>query len=315
MGDAVSPGVGRITEYQRIEKLGEGTYGVVYKAKVRRNGNIVALKRIRLDTEEDGVPATALREISILKELRHQNIVELLDVIMEEDRLYMVFEFCSEDLKHFIDGHRFSGINKVTIKTLSYQILLALSYCHSRRILHRDLKPQNILLDTESRPGLVVLKIADFGLARTHGVPLRVYTHEVVTLWYRAPEILLGAKQYWVGIDVWSIGCIISELFTCSPLFRGDSEIGQLFQIFQTLTTPTEVTWPGLSELPAYAPQFPSWTKDTLNEQTHNLIPEKALSLIRRCLVYNPESRISCFDALSHIFFDDLNKELFAAPD
>ncbi|XP_075758045.1 cyclin-dependent kinase 2 isoform X2 [Pelodiscus sinensis] len=193
--------------FQKVEKIGEGTYGVVYKAKNKATGEVVALKKIRLDTETEGVPSTAIREISLLKELNHTNIVKLLDVIHTENKLYLVFEFLHQDLKKFMDSSSVSGIPLPLIKSYLFQLLQGLAFCHSHRVLHRDLKPQNLLINAEG-----AIKLADFGLARAFGVPVRTYTHEVVTLWYRAPEILLGCKYYSTAVDIWSLGCIFAEM-------------------------------------------------------------------------------------------------------
>ncbi|XP_064419271.1 cyclin-dependent kinase 2-like isoform X5 [Latimeria chalumnae] len=216
--------------FRKVEKIGEGTYGVVYKAVNKLTGDMVALKKIRLDAETEGVPSTAIREISLVKELNHPNIVELLDVIHREKKLYLVFEFLSQDLKKYMDSS------------------------------NRDLKPQNLLINE-----IGDIKLADFGLARAFGVPLRTYTHEVVTLWYRAPEILLGCKYYSTAVDIWSIGCIFAEMITGRPLFPGDSEIDQLFRIFRTLGTPNESVWPGVTHLPDYKANFPQWCKQDVN--------------------------------------------------
>ena len=212
-----------------MDTIGEGTYGVVYKARVRSTGEILALKRIRLEQEEEGVPSTAIREISLLKELRHENIVKLVDVVHLEKKLYLVFEYLDLDLKKHMDSSPHISNDRMVIKGYVYQMCAGIAFCHSHRVLHRDLKPQNLLIDTETNS----LKLADFGLARAFAIPLRAYTHEVVTLWYRAPEILLGAKQYSTPVDVWSIGCIFAEMINQSPLFPGDSEIDQLFKIFR----------------------------------------------------------------------------------
>ncbi|NP_001230956.1 cyclin-dependent kinase 2 [Cricetulus griseus] len=193
--------------FQKVEKIGEGTYGVVYKAKNKLTGEVVALKKIRLDTETEGVPSTAIREISLLKELNHPNIVKLLDVIHTENKLYLVFEFLHQDLKKFMDASAVTGIPLPLIKSYLFQLLQGLAFCHSHRVLHRDLKPQNLLINAEGS-----IKLADFGLARAFGVPVRTYTHEVVTLWYRAPEILLGCKYYSTAVDIWSLGCIFAEM-------------------------------------------------------------------------------------------------------
>jgi cyclin-dependent kinase 1 len=292
-------------DYQRIEKLGEGTYGVVYKCKNRKTGEFVALKKIRIENEEEGVPPTALREISILKELTmHPNIVGLRDVLMPEGKLYLVFDYLSMDLKKYIDSYEKTKFLELkTVKSLTHQLLRGMLYCHQRRVLHRDLKPQNLLIDQRG-----MLKIADFGLARAFGVPVRAYTHEVVTLWYRAPEVLLGSARYSCPVDLWSVGCIMAELATKKPLFQGDSEIDQLFRIFRILRTPTEELWPGVSELPDYKATFPKWTEFNLEAQVTRL-PSDGMDLLKKLLTYSPSARVSAKAAISHPFFDNLDPD------
>uniref|UniRef100_A0A915A5Y6 Protein kinase domain-containing protein n=1 Tax=Parascaris univalens TaxID=6257 RepID=A0A915A5Y6_PARUN len=246
------------------------TYGVVYKSKNKKTGQTVAMKKIRLEDENEGVPATTLREMSFLQELKHPNIVRL---ILSQQKSFL------------------------------YQICEALCYCHQRGILHRDLKPQNLLVNSEG-----VVKLADFGLARAVRIPLRVYTHEIVTLWYRAPELLLGCQQYSMAIDIWSLGCIFAEMATKKPLFQGDSEIDQIFRIFRIMTTPTEKTWEGISQLPDYNPAFPIWRVDTLASILNGCMSHKAVNLLRRMLVYNPAKRISAVEVLTDSYFDDLDK-------
>lgn len=192
-----------------MEKIGEGTYGVVYRARDANTGGMVALKRIRLDTEVDGVPSTTIREISLLKELDHLNIVKLLDIIHTENKLFLVFEYLNQDLKKYMEMYQIkNGLPLPLVKSYLFQMLQGISYCHTHRILHRDLKPQNLLLSADG-----LIKLADFGLARAFGVPVRTFTHEVVTLWYRAPEILLGCKYYMTEVDIWSIAAIFSVIF------------------------------------------------------------------------------------------------------
>uniref|UniRef100_H2NUS1 cyclin-dependent kinase n=2 Tax=Pongo abelii TaxID=9601 RepID=H2NUS1_PONAB len=283
--------------FQKVEKIGEGTYGVVYKAKNRETGQLVALKKIRLDLEMEGVPSTAIREISLLKELKHPNIVRLLDVVHNERKLYLVFEFLSQDLKKYMDSTPGSELPLHLIKSYLFQLLQGVSFCHSHRVIHRDLKPQNLLINE-----LGAIKLADFGLARAFGVPLRTYTHEVVTLWYRAPEILLGSKFYTTAVDIWSIGCIFAEMVTRKALFPGDSEIDQLFRIFRMLGTPSEDTWPGVTQLPDYKGSFPKWTRKELEEIVPNLEPE-GRDLLMQLLQYDPCQRITAKTALAHPYF------------
>jgi len=292
------PGMER---YKKLEKIGEGTYGVVYKAKDQQTNKFVALKKIRLEVEDQGVPSTAIREISLLKELRHPNIVNLEDVIHRDQKLYLVFEFLDNDLRRYMD--RVGGkMNKLLVKSYLFQLLQGMCYCHSHRVLHRDLKPQNLLIDQKGG-----LKIADFGLARAFCVPIRAFTHEVVTLWYRAPEILLGGKLYSTPVDMWSIGCIFAEMATHVPLFPGDSEIDQLFQIFRALGTPNETTWPGVSSFKDYKSTFPQWPGGPLTR----LLPDMdqlGLDLLSKMLIYEPNKRISAREAMRHPYFADLLK-------
>nr|AIW39761.1 putative cell division control protein 2-like protein 2 [Saccharum spontaneum] len=248
----------------QTEKIGEGTYGVVYKGTNRHTNETIALKKIRLEQEDEGVPSTAIREISLLKEMQHRNIVRLQDSYL-------------------------------------YQILRGIAYCHSHRVLHRDLKPQNLLLDRRNN----ILKLADFGLARAFGIPVRTFTHEVVTLWYRAPEILLGARHYSTPVDVWSVGCIFAEMVNQKPLFPGDSEIDELFKIFRILGTPTEETWPGVASLPDYKSTFPKWPSVDLATVVPTLEPA-GIDLLSKMLRLDPSKRINARAALEHEYFRDL---------
>ena len=233
----------KLDRYIKEEKLGEGTYGVVYKCKDKQTSNYVALKKVRLENEDEGIPSTSIREISILKQMHHPNIVNLIDLIHGEKRLFLVFEYLNYDLKKFLDLNG-APLKPELVKSYLYQLLLAIKYCHSRRILHRDLKPQNLLLDTNG-----IIKVGDFGLARAFGIPIKTLTHEILTLWYRAPEILLGQKEYSTPVDIWSIGLIFYEMAHRKPLFTGDCEIDQIFKIFQIFGTPNENTWPGVTKL------------------------------------------------------------------
>ncbi len=282
--------------YQKLGKLGEGTYGVVFKAREQATNVLVAIKKIRLDSEEDGVPCTAIREIALLKQMKHRNVVRLLDVISEHRRIFLVFEYLEFDLKKYMQGLR-SPMQTMVIKSFLYQLLCALAYCHARRIIHRDIKPQNLLLDERG-----TLKVADFGLGRTLELPYASFTREVVTLWYRAPEILLGQPDYSFPVDIWATGCVLAEMALGSPLFPGDAEIDQLFKMFQALGTPSEKTWPGISKLRDYkAATFPCWGPGKLKTMVTNLDPA-GMDLLGRMLVLDPARRVSARAALSHVF-------------
>lgn len=290
----------RLTRFVRTETLGEGTYGVVFKARDSKTGDVVALKKIKLELEDEGVPSTALREISVLKTLRHPNIVRLLDVEHGENRLYLAFEFVDQDLKKHLDVTRKKPLDTRLVASFVMQLLRGIDYCHSHGVIHRDLKPGNILIDKAGN-----LKIADFGLARAFAVPIKAYTHEVITLWYRAPEILLGSRQYSLGVDMWSVGCIFAELIRRRPLWAGDAEIDMIFKIFQLLGTPTEQTWPGVSSLPDFNNAFPRWPRQLLTKKCPALDPA-GLDLLKLMLTFNPATRISARKALKHPYFDML---------
>lgn len=287
--------------FERFEKIGEGSYGIVYKARSRSRDEIVALKKIRLDNESDGVPSTAIREIALLKELNHPNVVHLIDVIICDKSLFLVFEYLTQDLKKLLDQQPEStGLPSNLVKSYMWQMLQGIAHCHAHRVLHRDLKPQNLLIDAAGN-----IKLADFGLARSLSLPVRTYTHEVVTLWYRAPEILLGSPLYGPSVDIWSIGCIFVEMTTKKALFPGDSEIDQLFRIFRTLGTPNETIWRGVAKLPDYKCTFPQWPKQRSSD-LERLMDADGLDLLDKLLTYDPMERTSARMALTHRYFKDI---------
>ncbi|XP_051468163.1 cyclin-dependent kinase 14 isoform X4 [Apus apus] len=221
-----SPKFGKADSYEKLEKLGEGSYATVYKGKSKVNGKLVALKVIRLQ-EEEGTPFTAIREASLLKGLKHANIVLLHDIIHTKETLTLVFEYVHTDLCQYMDKNP-GGLHPENVKLFLFQLLRGLSYIHQRYILHRDLKPQNLLISDTGE-----LKLADFGLARAKSVPSHTYSNEVVTLWYRPPDVLLGSTEYSTCLDMWGVGCIFVEMIQGVAAFPGMKDIqDQLDRIF-----------------------------------------------------------------------------------
>ncbi|KAI0145405.1 cyclin-dependent protein kinase [Xylariaceae sp. FL1272] len=292
------------TSFQQLEKLGEGTYATVFKGRNRQTGELVALKEIQLDSEE-GTPSTAIREISLLKELKHENIVGLHDVVHTENKLMLVFEYMDGDLKKYMDTHGDRGaLDPITINRFMYQLIKGIEYCHSERVLHRDLKPQNLLISSQNN----TLKLGDFGLARAFGIPVNTFSNEVVTLWYRAPDVLLGSRTYSTSIDIWSAGCIMAEMYTGRPLFPGTTNEDQIIRIFRIMGTPTERTWPNISQLPEYKPSMQHYATQDLRVILPQIDP-LGIDLLSRMLVLRPEHRISAKEALNHAWFEKLREE------
>ncbi|KAK6245982.1 hypothetical protein SCA6_009072 [Theobroma cacao] len=313
--------------FEKLEKVGEGTYGKVYRARERATGKIVALKKTRLHEDDEGVPPTTLREVSILRMLsRDPHVVRLMDVKQGQNKegktvLYLVFEYMDTDLKKYIRSFRQSGdqipVNTVKVSPISVSpfILFFLSFFVLDWVedasmlteldvptLQRDLKPHNLLMDRKT----MTLKIADLGLARAFTLPIKKYTHEILTLWYRAPEVLLGATHYSTAVDMWSVACIFAELVTKQALFPGDSELQQLLHIFRLLGTPNEQVWPGVSLLPNWH-DYPQWSPQGLSSAVPNL-DDDGLHLLSQMLQYDPSKRISAKKAMEHPYFADLDK-------
>ncbi|RMY67589.1 hypothetical protein D0863_07700 [Hortaea werneckii] len=294
------------SSFQQLEKLGEGTYATVFKGRNGQTGAFVALKEIHLDSEE-GTPSTAIREISLMKELKHENIVSLYDVIHTENKLMLVFEYMDKDLKKYMDSHPSTAggprgaLDSPTIKSFMWQLLRGIAFCHENRVLHRDLKPQNLLINNQGQ-----LKLADFGLARAFGIPVNTFSNEVVTLWYRAPDVLLGSRTYNTSIDIWSAGCIMAEMFTGRPLFPGTTNEDQLLKIFRLMGTPSERSWPGISTFPEYKTSWPVYA----TQELRNLLPQVdglGLQLLGQMLQVRPEMRCSAQQALAHPWFAEFN--------
>ncbi|XP_048408870.1 cyclin-dependent kinase 18-like isoform X2 [Stegostoma tigrinum] len=301
-------GFGKLETYVKLDKLGEGTYATVFKGRSKLTENLVALKEIRLEHEE-GAPCTAIREVSLLKNLKHANIVTLHDIIHTDRSLTLVFEYLDSDLKQYMDicGNIMSMHN---VKIFMFQLLRGLAYCHKRKVLHRDLKPQNLLINERGE-----LKLADFGLARAKSVPTKTYSNEVVTLWYRPPDVLMGSTEYSTQIDMWGVGCILYEMAAGRPLFPGSTVKEELHLIFRLLGTPGEDTWPGITsneEFKAY--NFPYYRQQPMIHHVPRLDAE-GLDLFANLLLYEAKKRISAEDALQHLYFKNLGERVHFLPD
>ncbi len=222
-------GCRNVENYEWLNRIEEGTYGVVYRAKDKRTEQIVALKKLKMEKEKEGFPITSLREINMLLKAKHPNIVHVREIVVGSnmDKIYIVMDYVEHDLKSLMETMK-QPFLEGEVKTLTVQLLRAVHHLHDNWILHRDLKASNLLLSHKG-----ILKVGDFGLAREYGSPLKPYTPVVVTLWYRAPELLLGVKEYSTAVDMWSVGCIFAEFLLHKPLFQGKSEIDQLNQIFK----------------------------------------------------------------------------------
>ncbi|CAD7957776.1 unnamed protein product [Amoebophrya sp. A120] len=312
--------------YQRLDKLGEGTFGTVYKAQDLQTKEFVALKRIAFSSEDDeGIPSTALREVCFLHEVaNHENIIKLKDVHSDVKSnggfLHLVFEFMDADLRQFMKSQSAPKMCGEPLKRVGKMMLDGLAHLHKHRIIHRDIKPQNVLISWDMQN----VKIADFGLARAFSAPVRNYTHEVVTLWYRAPEILLGEKKYTVSIDLWSFGCVFGELANDgAPVFVGDSEIGTIFQIFRVIGSPAFCEWTGVTQLPYFSPEYPKFVAKPVEEwlsarpNTPAVAPEDLpllYDLLQQIFQYNPHKRPAMSELQSHGYFRTVTTNLTSSP-
>lgn len=275
--------------------MGEGTYAVVYESRDRETGRRVALKKIKMTAQGAGLDISAIRELKYLSEIRHPNVVEMVDVFAYKKNLNLVLEFYDTDLEMIIKDRQVA-FSPADIKSWMLMLLRGLEHCHQRFVIHRDLKPNNLLL---SPTGLI--KIADFGLARSFGFPLEPMTSQVVTRWYRAPELLFGARHYTAAVDVWAAGCIFAELMLRTPFMAGETDMGQLKTIFHALGTPSPQDWPGMTTLPDYV-AFPKSPRPPLSS-IFNAASEDALDLLERMLTFDPAKRITARGALGHAYF------------
>uniref|UniRef100_A0A3Q0SZN6 cyclin-dependent kinase n=1 Tax=Amphilophus citrinellus TaxID=61819 RepID=A0A3Q0SZN6_AMPCI len=278
-------------KYEKLAKIGEGSYGVVFKCRHRETGQIVAIKKFVESEDDPVIKKIALREIRMLKQLKHVNLVNLLEVFRRKRRLHLVFEFCEQTVLN--EGN--------TLKSIMWQTLQAVNFCHKHSCIHRDVKPENILL---TKTG--VIKLCDFGFARILTGPEDEYTDYVATRWYRAPELLVGDTQYGPPVDVWAVGCVFAELLNGNPLWPGKSDVDQLYLIRKTLgdliphhqqVFHSNVFFSGVS-----IPE-PD-TVEPLEKRFPGASPH-ALQVMKSCLVMDPSLRLSCEELLELPYFQE----------
>ncbi|GMM53697.1 TFIIH complex serine/threonine-protein kinase subunit [Maudiozyma humilis] len=287
--------------YSKEKKVGEGTYAVVYLGKQLASGKSIAIKEIKTSEFKDGLDMSAIREVKYLQELDHPNVINMIDIFMAYDNLNLVLEFLPTDLEVVIKDQNVL-FTPADIKAWMLMTLRGVYHVHRNFILHRDLKPNNLLISPDG-----IIKVADFGLARAVPGPREILTSNVVTRWYRAPELLFGAKHYTYAVDVWSIGVIFAELMLRIPYLPGQDDVNQMEVTFRALGTPTDKVWPEVSTFPGYNKLqiYPPPSRDELRKR-FIAATENALTLMENMLMMNPHTRWTTAQCLECDYFREL---------
>ncbi|CAD7676566.1 cyclin-dependent kinase-like 4 isoform X3 [Vulpes vulpes] len=290
-------------KYEKLAKIGEGSYGVVFKCRNKTSGQVVAIKKFVESEDDPVVKKIALREIRMLKQLKHPNLVNLIEVFRRKRKMHLVFEYCDHTLLNELERNP-KGVADGVIKSVLWQTLQALNFCHKHNCIHRDVKPENILITKQG-----IIKICDFGFARIL-IPGDAYTDYVATRWYRAPELLVGDTQYGSSVDIWAIGCVFAELQTGQPLWPGKSDVDQLYLIIRTLG----------KLIPRHQSIFKSnqffhgisipepEDMETLEEKFSDAHP-MSLNFMKECLKMNPDDRLTCAQLLESPYFDSFHED------
>lgn len=301
-------GCNSLAHYEILERIHEGTYGEVYKAKDIDTQKMKAVKRIKKETNfgVNGISVVFLREISLLRSINHPNIVKIEEIVTSESEkeasIYIIMEYIPHELR-YLNKHLGIKFSIPQIKCIIYQLLCGLAELHKRYIIHRDMKTSNILYDHNG-----FIKICDFGLARHYHEEPKDYSGNVVTLWYRSPELLFGTSKYSCEIDIWSLGIIMAELMLNDVPFKGDSEIAMIDKIIKAFGTPDKFEWPEFQEILRKRNLFLQARKSDnilFNKLKEIGLSEDGLDLLKKMLSYNPKIRISADDAKKHSWFTE----------